>query len=107
LKSQIESESIEEIGKIINQNWELKVQLADNISDDEISSIYKAGLTNGATGGKLLGAGAGGFMMFFAKPEYHEKIENALSGYKRMYFRITTTGAQVFDLSVDSVGDYK
>ena len=103
----MEAESIEEIGKIIRQNWELKVQLSDNISDDEISLIYKIGLANGASGGKLLGAGAGGFMMLFAKPEHHEKIERSLAGYRRVYFKITSSGAQVFNMSVASDGDHK
>jgi len=104
LKGEIECERIDNVGEIISRNWDLKVQLADNIADEEITYMYNTGLANGASGGKLLGAGAGGFMMFIASPEHHGRISKALSRYRQVQFSIAQYGACVTDLSEDHRG---
>ena len=57
---------------------ELKKKLADGITTDWIDEIYKAGIKNGAYGGKLMGAGGGGFFYFLAPPKLHDKIKKEL-----------------------------
>ena len=68
-KNGIESRSLEHLGELLRENWALKRQLTAGISNSAIDAMYDIGMENGALGGKLLGAGAGGFMMFLVKPE--------------------------------------
>lgn len=95
MKSELENNSILNFGDILNENWMLKSQLSKGISDSQIDLWYKTGLKNGALGGKLLGAGNGGFLMFFAPPEYHDKIAMSLSGLKRVKFKFDKVGTQI------------
>jgi D-glycero-alpha-D-manno-heptose-7-phosphate kinase len=69
---------IEETGKMLHENWLLKKQLASGISDQNIDVMYNSAISAGAEGGKLIGAGGGGFMLFYAKKDKHKKINEAL-----------------------------
>jgi D-glycero-alpha-D-manno-heptose-7-phosphate kinase len=71
--------SIKDIGGLLQESWHLKKQLADDITSYEIDDIYQEAIDAGAYGGKLLGAGGGGFMMFLAPPEKHQMIKDRLS----------------------------
>jgi D-glycero-alpha-D-manno-heptose-7-phosphate kinase len=95
MKRELESGSIDQIGAILDENWSLKAQLTKGISDSQIDAWYAAGLKAGATGGKLLGAGNGGFLMFFAPPERHGAIRTALADLKPVPFRFDRNGAQI------------
>jgi len=66
MKQQLESGTLEHLGELLDENWCLKAQLTASISDPQIDAWYAKGIANGALGGKLLGAGNGGFMMFYA-----------------------------------------
>tara|TARA_B100000767_G_scaffold272258_1_gene299545 strand:+ start:121 stop:1101 length:981 start_codon:yes stop_codon:yes gene_type:complete len=81
-------------GDIIDENWSLKQSLTDGISTPAIEQIYSLGKKNGAWGAKLLGAGGGGFMLFFAPPERHLSIDQAL-GLPNFPFNLETGGSQV------------
>ena len=67
-------ESLSDLGGLLNENWRLKKSLSENISDGFLDEIYEVGISHGALGGKLLGAGQGGFMMFLAPPDRHQTI---------------------------------
>lgn len=95
LKTELESGTLDNFGPILHENWVLKTQLSAGISDPQIDAWYAAGMAHGAVGGKLLGAGNGGFMMFFAPPETHSKIRAALSDLEPVNFRFDRTGAQI------------
>jgi D-glycero-alpha-D-manno-heptose-7-phosphate kinase len=95
LKRELESDSIQNFGQILHENWILKSQLTSGITDSQIDSWYQAGLRNGALGGKLLGAGNGGFIMFFAPPETHLKICSALSDLQNIKFSFESGGSQI------------
>lgn len=95
MKEQLESGSLEHLGSLLDENWRLKAQLTAGISDPQIDGWYSAGLDNGALGGKLLGAGNGGFMMFYAPPECHAQITSALGDLQPVKFRFDRTGAQI------------
>jgi D-glycero-alpha-D-manno-heptose-7-phosphate kinase len=95
LKRELESGDVENFGKILDENWRLKSQLADGISDPQIDAWYQKGLSAGASGGKLLGAGNGGFMMFYAPPQHHEQIRRSLSELTPIKFGFDTNGAQI------------
>lgn len=95
MKEQIEAANLDYIGNLLDENWRLKAQLTSNISDPQIDEWYKKGLLNGASGGKLLGAGNGGFIMFFAPKERHVQISTALAELKPVKFRFDRIGTQI------------
>lgn len=70
---------IQDLGDMLQESWSLKKQLADNITTSEVDAIYQQAMQAGAYGGKLLGAGGGGFLMFLAPPEKHEVIKRKLN----------------------------
>lgn len=84
-----------EFGKLLDWSWRLKQSLASNISTGLIDVMYNRALNAGAIGGKVLGAGGGGFMLFFAKPEDHDKIRVALSDYLHIPFKFENEGSKV------------
>ena len=95
MKEQLESGTLDHFGDLLDENWRLKAQLTPGISDPQIDDWYSKGMTNGAFGGKLLGAGNGGFMMFYAPKERHAQISVALVPLQPVKFRFDRTGAQV------------
>ncbi len=95
LKGELERGSLDNFGLILDENWRLKTQLTSNISDSQIDHWYSIGMANGALGGKLLGAGNGGFIMFYAPPDRHNQIKSALSSLKPVRFRLDRAGAQI------------
>ncbi|MGH9257604.1 MAG: GHMP kinase [Vicinamibacterales bacterium] len=95
LKKELESGQLESVGPILHENWCLKRQMAGAVSDTDIDDWYATGIANGAHGGKLLGAGSGGFLMFFAPPDLHVRIGRTLPDLKPVQFRFDRTGAQI------------
>ena len=95
MKAQLESGTLDHFGDLLDENWRLKAQLTNGISDPQIDAWYATGIANGALGGKLLGAGNGGFIMFYAPRDRHAKIADALSGLELVKFRFDRTGAQI------------
>ena len=73
---------LNEIGELLHEAWMLKRELTDKISNPMIDEIYEAGRGAGAIGGKLLGAGGGGFMVFFVPPEKRQAVRDKLSDRK-------------------------
>jgi D-glycero-alpha-D-manno-heptose-7-phosphate kinase len=84
-----------DFGRLLHENWILKRSLSSRVSTSEIDSIYEAGRQAGAIGGKILGAGGGGFMLFFARPEDHPKIRARLEKFLQVPFRFETLGTQI------------
>jgi D-glycero-alpha-D-manno-heptose-7-phosphate kinase len=87
--------AMKDFGELLHESWKLKRSLTDSIATPRIDEIYEAAISAGAMGGKLLGAGGGGFMLFFASPEVHPKIEQRLSDLLRVPFRFEKNGSQV------------
>lgn len=90
-----ENTDIIEFGKLLHESWMLKRSLTDKISTSQIDEIYGAALSAGAIGGKLLGAGGGGFMIIFAKPEDQPDIEKRMAGLLRVPFEFESSGSQI------------
>jgi D-glycero-alpha-D-manno-heptose-7-phosphate kinase len=86
---------IDEIGYLLDEQWRIKKSLTKLISNNQIDEIYDIGKKNGAIGGKLLGAGGGGFMLFIAAPEDHEKIKKALSKQMFVPFNFDFDGSKI------------
>lgn len=95
LRKCLYNENIDDFGKILHENWILKQKLASQISNHEINEIYNTGLKNGATGGKLLGAGGGGFMLFYCPKQHQEKLIKALSPNETLEFNFERDGSKV------------
>ncbi len=89
------SQNIREFGKLLHQGWLLKKSLTSKISNPVIDDIYQTGLSAGAIGGKLLGAGGGGFMLFFAPPELHSKLKLKLKKLVQVPFEFENSGSQI------------
>lgn len=84
-----------EFGGLLNDNWQVKKSLSEKVSNQTIDNIYNKGIASGAIGGKLLGAGGGGFMLFFVKPEKKEDLLKELSQFLHVPFSFDKTGSQV------------
>ena len=78
MRKSLRKNNLNSFGELLDENWRLKKQMADTISSPKIDGWYVVAKKNGAIGGKLLGAGGGGFFLFFAPHKYHRKIINAL-----------------------------
>jgi D-glycero-alpha-D-manno-heptose-7-phosphate kinase len=71
-------------GQALHRGWELKRKLASNISNEQIDLSYDRAMAAGAEGGKLCGAGGGGFLMFVVRPENRERVREALSDLRHV-----------------------
>lgn len=87
--------AMREIGTMLGEAWRMKKELADCISSGTIDGIYDAAIRAGALGGKLLGAGGGGFMLVFAERQFHERIRQALKGLIEVSFCIGSSGSTI------------
>jgi D-glycero-alpha-D-manno-heptose-7-phosphate kinase len=86
---------LSEFGELLHQAWMAKRGLESSISSGEIDRMYAAGREAGALGGKLLGAGGGGFLAFFAPPESHGRLRQAFSPHPILDFEIGAPGSEV------------
>lgn len=87
--------SIDKFGQLLDESWKLKRELSDNISNSHIDEIYQAAKDAGALGGKVLGAGGGGFMILFAKPEHQSAIKKRLNELLYVPFEFEHLGSQI------------
>jgi D-glycero-alpha-D-manno-heptose-7-phosphate kinase len=95
MRSLLENNDVEMLGEVLDKNWQLKRQMTVGISDFQIDGWYKKGILAGATGGKLLGAGNGGFIMFFAPKEKHINIMEAMKDLQRLPFSFDNSGSKI------------
>lgn len=91
--------SVDELGNLLHEQWKLKRAITPFITSSAIDDIYETGLKHGAIGGKLLGAGGGGFMLFYAPPDRHQYIKDALDEKMFVPFSFENTGSQVIYFS--------
>ena len=82
------------LGKFMNRNWEMKKSLSSKISDRWIDEKYERAMKLGAKGGKLVGAGGGGFLLLVAEPEKHNSIAKEL-GLRKIDFKFSQSGSRV------------
>ncbi len=96
LKNRFEQNDIDALGPILKESWDIKRQLSSGISNSLINELYEKAIGCGATGGKLLGAGGGGFLMFYVPNETAKaKVRKVLSGYQEMPFEFDQSGASI------------
>ena len=85
----------EGFGKLLDESWRLKRSLSNSVSTDQIDRMYEAALEAGAIGGKLCGAGGGGFMLLFVPPRKQRHVGKALNNLLRVPFNFETLGSQI------------
>lgn len=97
-----ENASLKEFGRLLDYTWKLKRGISQSISTDAIDDIYKKALSAGALGGKLLGAGGGGFLLFYAEPEKHKSIISKLGDLLYVPFRFVDSGSRIIHYTPES-----
>jgi D-glycero-alpha-D-manno-heptose-7-phosphate kinase len=91
------------LGKALHENWQLKRRLTDGISDDEVDTWYEQALERGATGGKLLGAGGGGFLLLAVPPDRQPAVRAGLSELREVGIRFSARGSHISVMARDSL----
>lgn len=91
----LQAGDLQVVGDILHSGWEMKCAVSAGITNQRIDEMYARGRTAGALGGKLLGAGGGGFMLFCVRPERREEVARALHEYREVPFTINWTGTTI------------
>ena len=86
---------IDLVGEILDESWKIKKSLVDGIANKTIDSYYNKAIKNGAIGGKLCGAGGGGFLLVYCKKENHNKLRKSLNSLKELEFEFDYEGASL------------
>ncbi|MCR4275197.1 MAG: kinase [Candidatus Wolfebacteria bacterium] len=89
------NDNLEDFGKLLHEGWKIKKSLSSQITNPVIDEIYTAGQEAGAIGGKLLGAGGGGFMLLFVEPELQLKVKEKLKNLLHVPFKFENVGSQI------------
>lgn len=87
--------SLDDLGRMLHDAWRLKRELSDKVSNSTIDEIYQAGIESGALGGKILGAGGGGFILFYVPLNRQEHIRQRLKNFLEVDFRFERNGSQI------------
>lgn len=94
-KDALISGAFDEFAEIMHQGWKLKRQLSSNISNPQIDEIYEVARSAGAIGGKITGAGGGGFLLLYCPKQKQDNLQRALRGLRRLPFRFERDGSKV------------
>jgi D-glycero-alpha-D-manno-heptose-7-phosphate kinase len=92
---ELQNNNCKTFGEILHENWMLKKSLAAEISSSFIDDCYSAAMNAGAIGGKILGAGSGGFLMLYALKKNHHKIKSALSALRLIDMEFEPLGSRI------------
>lgn len=95
LKNELQNNNVDAMGELLHENWMLKRSLATGISNPFIDETYDLAMKAGAVGGKLLGAGGAGFMLFYVPEEKQLAVRKALSNLREMEFEMDNSGASI------------
>jgi D-glycero-alpha-D-manno-heptose-7-phosphate kinase len=87
--------SLNEFGELLNHTWELKKSLSSKVSNKNIDNMYEKAIKAGALGGKLLGAGGGGFMAFYVTKDKQDSVKDALKDYLHIPFNFDFEGSKI------------
>ncbi len=90
----LNSNNLDDFGELLNESWHYKKKLSNRITNKKINELYELSLNYGATGGKLLGAGGGGFMLLYVKKNMRKKLLNKLKNIVEIPFKFSNTGCE-------------
>jgi D-glycero-alpha-D-manno-heptose-7-phosphate kinase len=96
---------LDDFGRLLDQGWKLKRSISENISTSRIDEIYETARKAGAVGGKLLGAGGGGFMVFFVHSDARKRVREALKSLLHVPFRFEFLGSQIIHYTESVAGE--
>ncbi len=94
LRDELQQGNLASVGEILDRNWKLKTSLASNVTTEQVDDWYRTAKKSGAIGGKLLGAGGGGFMLLYADEDRHEAIKRARP-LRCMSFKFEPLGSRI------------
>lgn len=95
LREALIEENLDNFGKILNDGWMLKREMAGGITNPLIDETYEIAMQSGALGGKLLGAGGGGFLLFYCEKEHQKRLRSALNHLVELPFDLENGGTKV------------
>ena len=98
LKDVLQNNNIDDFGRILHEGWLLKQSISAGISNETINTLYNKGLEAGALGGKLLGAGGSGFILFYCPKEKQEAFRKEMSSYQELPFKFDNSGSKIIYL---------
>lgn len=98
-KDALVSNSLKDFGLLLDETWKLKKLLSKSVSSPLLDSLYNEGISAGALGGKILGAGGGGFILFYAEPKFHKSLRKALLKLKEIDFRFDFEGSKIIHIN--------
>jgi len=101
-----ETADLNEFGRLLDETWKLKRGTGGAVTTEGIDGLYERGIRAGALGGKLLGAGGGGFMVFYAEPEKQEQVKKAMEGLMYIPFGFENEGTQILYYAPESRENY-
>lgn len=84
-----------DFGRLLNETWQLKRKLSSKITTRDIDDVYETAVKNGAVGGKLCGAGGGGFIVFYVETENQERVKKALNNFLHVPFKFDFSGSEI------------
>ena len=93
---------LDDFGRLLDYTWRLKRQTGSAVSTDDIDTLYAKGINAGALGGKLLGAGGGGFLLFYVRPENRARLKEAMHGLVHVPFEFENGGSRVIHYTPES-----
>ena len=91
----LERGKLHDFGDLLDQGWQIKKKLSDNISTPEIDEMYERAMNNGGLGGKLLGAGGGGYLLIYAPEKNKGRLIESMKEYPLMQFKFSKTGSTI------------
>jgi D-glycero-alpha-D-manno-heptose-7-phosphate kinase len=95
LEPALEARDFDRLGKVLHENWELKRRLASGISNPAIEEMYARARASGALGGKICGAGGGGFLLVYCAPDRQERLAKGMHDYRVLPFQLERDGSKV------------
>ena len=95
LFSELSSGNIDSVGEFLDISWKKKKELASSVSNPELDNIYNIAIKSGAIGGKILGAGGGGFFLFYVPQSKHNTVRKSLNFLTEMKYKFENEGSQI------------
>lgn len=96
------SRDIDDFGRLLDKSWQLKKQTGKNISNSDLDALYERGIKAGALGGKVLGAGGGGFLVFYVQPQQQQALRKAMKDLLYVPFGFENTGTQIVHYTAET-----
>lgn len=97
-----DEKDLDDFGRLLDTTWKLKRQTGGSVSTNSIDALYDKGIKAGALGGKLLGAGGGGFLVFYVQPDKQDSVKKAMSDLMYIPFEFENGGTQVIHYTPES-----